>query len=198
MKKFNLFIFAMVAMLGFTVSAKAANSVALTCDKTEINIGESTNCSVKLTADVVVNTSTIELSSSEYLDISNVKPNEAAGWKLSTANNATEGKYVFNNESGKSGEIFSFTLTLNSKAKALGENDDCGQLCIASATINGTAAIKDKGTCYSPTVVEEECVGEDCNPKTGAFANYAIIIASIIIAGAAVIVARKSTKFFRV
>lgn len=198
MKKINLFIFAMVAMLGFTFSAKAANSVSLTCTKTEIGIGESTTCSVKLNAEVVVNTSTIELSSSEYLDISNVKPNEAAGWKLSTANNATAGKYVFNNESGKTGEIFSFTITLNSKAKALGENDDCGQLCIASATINGTAAIKDTGTCYSPTIIEEECVGEDCNPKTGAFANYAIIIASIIIAGAAVIVARKSTKFFRV
>ena len=197
MKKINLFLVAMVAMLGFTVSAKAS-SVKLDCDKTKINIGESTVCTVTLDADVVVNTATIELSAGEALDISAPKPNETAGWKLSTNNNASTGKFVFINDNGKSGQVFSFTVTLNSNAKKLGVTDDCAQLCIADALINGKGAISDKGTCYTPIVTEEECVGENCNPKTGAFANYAIIISSILIAGVAVVIARRSTKFFRV
>lgn len=202
MKKINLFIVAMVAMLGFSVNAKAANSIKLECDKTQIKIEESTNCTVSLTLDTDISVATVQLSKSETLDISNVTPNKAAGWTSSTAATPA-GTYTFNNAAGKTGELFSFTVKLNSKAKELGKDESCGNLCIAAATIkdaagNAGATPQGVGTCYSPTVVEETCEGPNCNPETGSFANYAIIIASILIAGAAVIVARKSTKFFRV
>ena len=204
MKKINLFLVAMVAMLGFSVNAKAANSIKLECDKTQIKIEESTNCTVSLTLDSEISnaTASVQLSASETLDISNVTPNKALGWTQSTVATSA-GTYTFINSTGKSGQLFSFTVKLNSKAKDLGKDESCGNLCIADAIIkdatgNPGAKPQGVGTCYSPVVVDETCEGPNCNPETGSFANYAIIIASILIAGAAVIVARKSTKFFRV
>ena len=202
MKKINLFVVAMVAMLGFSVNAKAANTIKLECDKTEIKIEESTNCTVSLALDTEINIASVQLSTSETLDISNVTPNKALGWTASTVTSPA-GTYTFNNTAGKSGQLFSFTVKLNSKAKELGKDESCGNLCIAAATIKNTtngleAEPQGVGTCYKPILVQETCEGKDCNPETGSFANYAIIAASIVIAGAAVIVARKSTKFFRV
>ena len=202
MKKLNLFVVAMVAMLGFSMNAKAANEISLSCEKTTLKIEESTTCTVSLTLDTDISVASVRLSASDTLDISNVTPNKALGWTQSTTA-ATAGTYTFNNTAGKSGALFSFTVKLNSKAKELGKDDSCGNLCISAATIkdasgNPGATPQGVGTCFEPTVVEETCVGEKCNPETGSFANYAIIIASILIAGAAVIVARKSTKFFRV
>ena len=203
MKKVNLFIIAIIAMLGFTINAKAANGVSLSCNKTNIKIGETANCTVSITADVTVNTAAITLSTSEYLEISNVTPNTTAGWSASTTGtNASTGVYAFNNANGKSGQVFSFNVTLSSKASALSAGDTCGQLCISAATFNEetklTGILQGTGTCFAPVIEEETCVGEDCNPETGAFMNYAIIIGSLLIAGAAVVVARKSTKFFRI
>lgn len=203
MKKINLFIIALVAMLGFTFSVKAQNGVALTCDKTTIKIGESANCVVSITADEAISAATVTLSTSQYLDISNVTANSSAGWSASTSGtSASAGLYAFNNATGgTSGQVFSFNVTLNSAASALSEGDSCGQLCISAATFDGnnlTGILQGTGTCFAPTIVEETCVGSDCNPKTGAFVNYAIIGGALVLAGAAVVVARKSSKFFRI
>lgn len=204
MKKFNLFVIAMVAMLGFSMSAKADNGVSMKCDKTTISIGESTNCTVSFTSNVGISTATISLDTSETLDVSNVKANTTAGWAESTSGTSkSAGIYAFNNSNTTkptSGQIFSFTITLNSKAaEILKKGESCGQLCINGAEFDGAKLtnVKGTGTCFAPTVVDEPCEGPDCNPETGSFANYAIIAASIIIAGAAVVVARKSAKFFR-
>ncbi len=202
MKKLNLFIVAIIAMLGFTFNVKAAG-VALKCEDQKIKVGGSTTCTVSVNGlTSTINTATITLSKSETIDvteISNVKPNTTAGW--ATATSTTAGAYSFANTAGASdGEIFSFTLGINSKASELGEDESCGEICISAAKFDSISLTNTKtttGACFTPIVVEEPPC-EDCNPETGAFANYAIIAASILIAGAAVVIARKSSKFFRV
>ena len=191
-------------MLGFAVNVSAASSLKLSCDKTDIRIGESTVCTVSFTSDTAITSSAFALSTSRYLDISNVKPNTTKGWSSDDSTNPSNGYYAFKITSGTGvaeGDVFSFTVTLNSKAKELGEKDTCGELCISKAVLGSvtTTNAKGTGTCFMPNVVEDECPEGECpNPETGAFANYAIIAASILVAGAAVIIARKSTKFFRV
>ena len=201
MKRINLLIIGIAAMFGFMVSVSAANGVSLTCDKTQVKIGESSNCVVSITSESPVSAATITLSTSEYLIISNIRANTTAGWSASSA--GTSGNnYAFNNTTGSTGgQVFSFNVTLAEAAKNLSETDDCGQLCISAATFNGnviTGIIPGTGTCFAPVIVDESCVGEDCNPKTGDFMNYAVIGVVGVFAVAAIVIARKSAKFYRV
>lgn len=203
MKKINLFLFGLVAMLGFGVSVSAADTAGLSCLKSDLSIGESTTCTVSITTASAVSSASITLKSSEHLIISDAKANDSAGWQQSAASSSSE--YVFNRTvagaAGKS-DVFSFTLTLSESAKNLSKNDDCGNICIAAVTLDkGTVSgiTENSQFCYRPTIVpEEKCEGEDCNPKTGAFANYVAIAAVAVIAVGAILVARRSSKFYRV
>lgn len=201
MKKFNLLIIGIVAMFGFMISAKAANSASLTCDKTDVKVGESANCLVSISANAPLSAVTIKLSASEHLGISNVVANTKAGWTAS-ASGTSGNTYSFNNSTGSTGgELFSFTVTLLESAKQLSEGDSCGQICIVEALFDGNqiaGITQGTGTCFAPNITVEQCVGENCNPKTGSFMNYIIIGAVTIIAIAAVVIARKSSKFYRV
>lgn len=206
MKKINLLIIGLVAMFGFMFSVNAAQGVSLSCDKTTIKIGEAANCVVELTGlEANVSATTIALSTSEYLDITNVTANTAAGWSASTSGtNAANGEYAFNNANGVSGaktQVFSFNVTLNEGAKNLSEGDSCGQLCISAVTLDGerlTGIIQGTGTCFAPTVVIEECVGESCNPQTGTFMNYMIIVGIGAIAIVGILISRKTNKFYKI
>ncbi len=205
MKKINLLVIAIIAcigMLGFSADVKAANTASISCKKKTIKVGETTNCTISLEYDSVVNEAVFSLASSDTLDISTPTPNTTAGWqKDATGTNTTSAIYAFkNSQSFKKGEVFSFNVTLNNKAKELGEGDNCGNLCIDSVVINDAATLNDlgNGNCYKPTIEKTDCPEPPCNPETGSFANYALILGSIAIAGVAVVIARKSSKFFRI
>ena len=203
--------FMVVGLLGllFIPSINAASSTTMSCQKTDLNIGESTTCTVYVTyeyADAAnaPQSAVITLSTNEYLKVSVVTANSTLGWAASTT--GTSGSmYSFNKTSGQtitSGtkfELMSFKVTLDQSAKNLGENDTCGDICISSATINGlTIASDDKGSCYLPTVTTEECTGSKCNAETGAFLNYTLIVLGVAVAVVAIVVARRSNKFYRV
>ena len=204
MKKFNLLVIGLLAMFGFTAFVSAENGVSLKCDNNQIKIGQTTNCVVSITTDSAVSATTITLDTSEYLDVTNITANSSAGWTASTTGtNATTHEYAFNNTTGSTGtaQVFSFNVTLNEGAKNLSEGDSCGQLCISAVTFDGAklaGVLQGTGTCFAPTVVVEQCVGENCNPKTGAFANYIIIGVVAIVALGTILVVRKSNKFYRV
>lgn len=207
MKKINLLIIGIVAMFGFMVSVNAANGVSMKCEKTQIKIGESSNCVVYVESNAAISEAKITLSASEHLGIkylgvvgSTVKPNSAAGWSLY---NISGDEYTFKNSIGSTGksELFAFNVTLLDSAKNLSETDDCGQLCIKAASFDGNVIgplVDGSGTCFQPVIIEESCVGEDCNPKTGDFMNYVVIGVVGVFAIAAIVIARKSAKFYRV
>ena len=211
MKKFYLLIVGFVAMFGLMFSVNAAQSATLTCDKTTIGIGESTNCYVTIETEANVTDTVITLRSSQYLIVSSPVANTKAGWAVDAAKTKTSsGEYAFANSTsgGVTGatQVFSFTVTLSEKAKNLAADDNCGQLCIGAVTFNnGTATmgtiIEGTGTCFAPTIREEECTGDSCNPKnpeTGAFMNYLIIAGVGVAAIAVILIVRKTTKFYRV
>ncbi len=203
MKKINLLIVGILAMFGvmFTVNAQG---VTLQCDKTEIKIGDTTNCYVTITADTQTTSVSFVLDTSKYLIISGQTANTKAGWTVNQQG-TTGSTYSFNNEAGITGtsQVFSFNVTLSEEAKNLGADDDCGQLCISAVTFNNGApdsVLKGTGTCFAPTVIEEKCVGESCNavPETGSFMNYLMIIGAGFIAIATILIIRRTNKFYRV
>lgn len=206
MKKIGLFMVGAFALFGFVASANAAPSLSLSCQKEELKIGETTNCTVNLTTDVKANYITVEMSPSEYLDISAVTANAAAGWTADSAG-TDKAKYKFSFESslGVTGskELFSFNLTLKETVRGkLSEGDVCGNLCLSKFELNKSGSSIPveggvRGTCYGPALVIENEPANPENPKTGEFMNYAIIAGVGVIAVAGVIIARKSTKFYR-
>lgn len=205
MKKINLLIVGIIAMFG-VMFAVQAQGVTLACDKTTIGIGESTNCTVTIETEAVVTDTVITLDSSKYLIVTAPVANTSAGWSADTTKtNATTGEYAFKNTAGSSNtsQVFSFTVTLSEEARNLSADDECGQLCISAVTFNnGTATmgsiIKGTGTCFAPTIREDECVGESCNPQTGAFMNYLLIVGVGLGAIAVILIVRKTSKFYRV
>ena len=208
MKKINLFIVGIVAMFGVMFAVHAEPSATLQCDKSTIGIGESTNCYVTIQTDSAISDTVITLSSSKYLIVSSPVANSKAGWVADAEKTKTStGEYAFKNTSGgtTSSQVFSFTVTLSEEAKKLSAEDDCGQICISAVTFNnGTATmgtiLQGTGTCFAPTVREEECT-ENCdpkNPETGAFMNYLIILGVGVGAIAAILIVRRTSKFYRV
>ena len=209
--------FVVVGLLAVVVMPKvyAANSVTLSCNDTKIAIGQSTNCTAYLTYDYTDETLApkgvvVVLEPNEFLDVTNVKANSTLGWQQGTATETANGmQYQFATsnptgiQSGKKSELFSFTLTLNQKAKNLSDTNACGNLCINGAVVQTASSqvpinTDDKASCYSPIVTVEECVGPKCNPETGSFLNYALVILGIAVAGVAIVVVRRSNKFYRV
>ena len=211
-KKFCSFlIVGLMAALMYAPNAFAANSVKLSCAKTDIKIGASTTCTVYGTVDFTSeenapSAATVTFSHTEYLKISNIQANATAGWTNTTSAAASNSTYSFSNStaatkitSGKEFEIMSFTITLDQAAKNLASYDDCANLCISAATFNGSSVLaSNTGTCYSPVVSAEECVGESCNAKTGAFLNYSLVIVGSLVAVCAIIISKKNAKFFRI
>lgn len=207
LKKICSFIVVGLLAILFIPKVSAASGTTLSCQKTDLTIGESTTCTVYVTYEYTDPTNapsaaSITLSTNQYLKVSEVTANSTYGWSTSTTSGST---YSFNKPSGAtitSGqkfELMSFKVTLDQSAKNLGENDTCGDICISAATINGLAiSSDDKGSCYLPTVTIEECTGPKCNAETGAFLNYALIALGVAVAVVAILVARKSNKFYRV
>ena len=205
MKKISLLVIGIIAMFGVMLTVNAEAGVTLKCDKTEIAIGDTTNCYVTITNTTTVTSVDITLSTSKYLVISGITANSTAGWVANSAN--TSGTvYSFDNATGVTGasQVFSFNVTLSEAAKNLSAEDDCGQLCISAVTFNKgnpESVLEGTGTCFSPTVTQETCVGENCdpkNPETGAFMNYLIILGVGVVAIATILIIRRSSKFYRV
>ena len=209
LKKICSFIVVGLLAIMFIPKVSAASGTTLSCQKTDLTIGESTTCTVYVTYEYSDSNNapaaaSITLSTNQYLKVSDVTANSTLGWAASPAND-TGSTYAFNKTSGAtitSGqrfELMSFKITLDQSAKNLGENDTCGDLCISGATINSlTISSYDKGSCYLPTVTTEECTGPKCNAETGAFLNYTLIALGVAVAVVAILVARRSNKFYRV
>lgn len=207
----SLLIVGIIAAFVVAPKALAANSMRLACSKTNIKIGDSTTCTIYGTIDFASeddapSAATITLSTSEYLNISNVKANSTAGWTNTTSASSTGTTYSFSNSSaatkitsGKEFEIMSFTATLDQAAKNLASYDDCARLCIGGATFNGASlSTASLGTCYSPVVTPDTCEGASCNAETGAFLNYSLVLVGAAVAVCAIIVSRRNSKFYRI
>ena len=220
-KNLSLAILGLVAMFGIGVKANAAvsataSTATLSCNKTTINIGESTVCKVSITpvldgSGEYVSATSIVLAPSQYLKITDITPNSTAGFTRSTA--SSNNTYSFSTTqtgatTGKTVEVFSFTATLSEEAKNLSSLDDCAQICIEGVSLITNLSTTPEylqpnssgnvGTCYNPVVTEQTCQGDDCNPKTGAFMNVAVATGIGVVAIGAIVLARKSNKFYRV
>ena len=209
----SVLIVGLVASITLAPKALAANTVRLSCAKTQINIGDSTTCTVYgnvtfESEDAAPSAATITFSHTKYLNISNVKANSTAGWTNTTSSSATSGTYSFSNSSaatkitsGTEFEIMSFSLTVDQAAKNLASTDECGDLCISAATFNGSTLLGSNiGSCFKPQIgkEEEKCVGASCNAETGAFLNYSLVIVGAAVAVCAIIVSKKNSKFYRI
>ncbi len=213
-KVMSLAIVGVLAIFGVNANVKAAdtNNVSLSCTKTSINIGESTVCTVYGTvyftdASNAPSATTVTISPSDYLTISNVTANTSSGFTKPTETKTNSGiTYALSNStasstitSGTKFAILSFTATLSQEAKNLSSTDNCAQICISGASFNGLALTSGNyGTCFNPSVTITDCTGSNCNANTGAFLNYALIGTGAVVALVAIVVARKNNKFYKI
>lgn len=200
MKGFKQLLFGLLVSILYIGSVSAASTAAISCEDTYIRPGESTVCTVTATHDEQVTNAIFSIATSEYLSMSNIQANTAAGW---TQDTTATSYYSFNNpgiDASAGVQVFSFTLTLSTEAKNLPEGN-CGQLCISTLLFNQTtpADLPDSGVCFGPTVDKSECTEEDCpTPDTGAFANYAILGGVSLVALVAIIAVSRKKKFYRI
>ena len=210
MKKFYLLITGFIAMFGFMFATKAAENMAtLECTpSSEIQLGGSTNCTVKITSADPLSKVVVVVSTSRYLEIK--APEAGPGWTLSSTDSSTTGNKVYKTytltastplNATTGNEVYSFTGTLSEDASVLSADDECAQICLQSVVINDTGNItQGLGTCFDPVVKQTECT-ENCdpkNPETGAFMNYLLIAGIGAAAIAVILIVRRTTKFYRV
>lgn len=218
----SLFFAAIVAIVGMGV-VNAESSVRVGCENNYIGIGESTSCTVYATADQTALAQTtatfvVDIATSKYLNVSNVKANETLEFKQSgnpsskkdTYSTSATFKdfdfingYIFvvpsaNLTVNKEFAVFSFTVTLSTEAKNLPEGN-CGSLCVAGAYINGGVnLVSTGGSCPSFTINTQECTDKDCTPDTGSFMNYALLCGGAVVTLGAITLLNKKNKFYRV
>lgn len=196
----------------------AGGKVTVDCDNYKIAVGASTNCTVYVTAsstlaavdvqkDVVVT-----MSQSKYITINNIVANTANGYSLDSDGNINDrtlanhliklthkGKLT----EGKKTAIMSFRLKLEEEAKNLSQGE-CGQLCVDGAefstdVVKATLVAGDTGkACPNVIITEQKCTGDNCNPDTGAFMNYAVVASVAGVALVAIAVVSRKKKFYTV
>ena len=196
----------------------AGGKVTVDCDNYKIAVGASTNCTVYVTANstlAAVDTQkavVVTMSQSKYITINNIVANTANGYSLDSDGNINDrtlanhlvkltqkGKLT----EGKKTAIMSFRLKLEEEAKNL-KQGECGELCVDGAefsndVVKATLVAGDTGkACPNVIITEQKCTGDNCNPKTGAFMNYAVVALVAGVALVVIAVVSRKKKFYTV
>lgn len=195
-----------------------AGKVTVDCEKTDLAVGASTTCNVFINPsnDVLVALdkakAVITMSQSTYITINDLKANAAEGFTLTSdgdINDRTKKSHEITlNHTGtltknKKTQIMSFRLKVEEAAKNLPQGQ-CGEICVDGAVfsndlIKATLTVGDNGkACPNVTITEAKCTGDNCNPKTGAFMNYAMVAGAAGIALVAIAVVTRKKKFYTV
>lgn len=195
-----------------------AGKVTVNCEKTDLAVGASTTCEVIINPsnDVLVALdkakAVITMSQSTYITINDLKANAAEGFTLTSdgdINDRTKKSHEITlNHTGtltknKKTQIMSFRLKVEEAAKNLPQGQ-CGEICVDGAVfstdlIKATLTVGDNGkACPNVTITEAKCTGDNCNPKTGAFMNYAMVAGAAGIALVAIAVVTRKKKFYTV
>lgn len=195
-----------------------AGKVTVDCEKTDLAVGASTTCNVFINPsnDVLVALdkakAVITMSQSTYITINDLKANAAEGFTLTSdgdINDRTKKSHEITlNHTGtltknKKTQIMSFRLKVEEAAKDLPQGQ-CGEICVDGAVfstdlIKATLTVGDNGkACPNVTITEAKCTGDNCNPNTGAFMNYAMVAGAAGIALVAIVVVTRKKKFYTV
>lgn len=192
--------------------------VTVDCDNYKIAVGASTNCTVYVNANAALaavadqKSVVITMSQSKYITINDIVANSANGYTLDSdgsindrtlANHLIQLTHKGQLTEGKKTAIMSFRLKLEEEAKNLSEGE-CGELCVDGAefstnAIKATLTAGDNGkACPNVIITEQKCTGDNCNPDTGAFMNYAMVAGAAGVALVAIAVVTRKKKFYTV
>ena len=195
-----------------------AGKVTVDCDNYKIAVGASTTCEVIINPsnDVLVALdkakAVITMSQSKYITINDLKANAAEGFTLTSdgdINDRTKKSHEITLDhtgtltKNKKTQIMSFRLKVEEAAKDLPQGQ-CGEICVDGAVfstdlIKATLTVGDSGkACPNITITEAKCTGDNCNPKTGAFMNYAMVAGAAGIALVVIAVVTRKKKFYTV
>lgn len=157
-------------------------------------------------------TAIITMSQSKYITINKIVANTANGYSLDSDGNINdrtlENHKIQLSHTGtldktKKTAMMSFRLTVENEAKNLSQGE-CGQVCIEGAefdanTVKATLKAGDTGkACPNVIITEQKCTGDNCNPDTGAFMNYAMVAGAAGVALVAIAVVTRKKKFYTV
>lgn len=186
-KKLSLLAMSLFAMFLFPLGVDAA-SFRLDCNPSDsLSPGDSTTCTIRLIESSDPITAAIVDITNEDMTIAPFQANSSA-WSSTDQG----GSVILSSIAGgtTAGDLGNFVATLNNDAR------DCGKICVSvrytTAAGEFTADMGDQG-CVEP--------GEPTPPSTGilsSYGSYVILAGGAVIALAAISLARKSTKFYRV
>lgn len=198
----------------------AGGKVTVDCDDYKIAVGASTTCTVYVNPDndvfVALNktTAVITMSQSQYITINDIKANTTEGFSLTSDGNVND-RTLKSHEivldhtgtltKGKKTQIMSFRLKVEEAAKNLSEGE-CGEICVDGAVfssdlVKATLVVGDPDVgkaCPNVIITEQTCTGDNCNPDTGAFMNYAMVAGAAGVALVAIAVVTRKKKFYTV
>lgn len=199
MKKYNKLVMMAVgafALLAFPSVVSAATTFQLNCDQ-PAKAGNSFTCSLSVNSTEGVNSMKVQILPDSQLTLDRV---------------TYDGKNWTQGDTDSNGYVTLSTMTNPVNTGTIATIDatwkenavECGKLCISilytiagsTSELPGTATgdFVSTGTCS----VKKTTTTKTESPNTGRFSDYAVLVGGAAIAIAAISVARRSTKFYRV
>lgn len=201
-KNLSILLIGLFGMLIFPKFANAAVQFNLTCTPDQPNYGDIVNCQVSLVQSTNPITQ-LRMSTTSYnLEVQNTSFASTAAdpWNEPVTDSSTG----FTTLTSKTAAGVTSGNIANIVAKVSEQGDDCGNICVEIyyTEFGATTEAKDQQKLYSQKACEKGSTTPNDpkfdSPETGNFASYAILAGGAAIALATIMIAKRSTKFYKV
>lgn len=197
-KKLSILLIGLFGMMVFPRLANAAVQFNLTCTPDQPNYGDTVNCQVSLVQSTNPITQLRMATTSYNLEVQNTSFASTAAdpWNEPVTDSSTG----FTTLTSKTAAGVTSGNVANIVAKVSEQGDDCGNICVEIyyTEFGATTEVKDQQKLYSQKVCEKSSDPKLDSPETGNFASYAILAGGAAIALATIMIAKRSTKFYKV
>lgn len=197
-KKLSMLLIGLFGIMFFPSIANAAVQFDLTCTPDQPNYGDIVTCQVSL----VQSTNPIiqlRMSTTSYnLEVQNTS--FASGATDHWNEPVTDSSTGFTTLTSKTAAGVSTGNVASIVAKVAEQGDDCGNICVEIyyTEFGATTEVKDEQKLYTQKVCEKSTDPKFETPETGNFASYAILAGGAAIALATILVAKRSTKLYKI
>ncbi len=197
-KKLSMLLIGLFGIMFFPSIANAAVQFDLTCTPDQPNYGDVVTCQVSL---VQATTPITQLRMStmcynlEFINTS-LGSGATAHWNEPVTDSSTG----FTTLTSKTAAGVSTGNVASIVAKVAEQGDDCGNICVEIyyTEFGATTEVKDEQKLYTQKVCEKSTDPKFETPETGNFASYAILAGGAAIALATILVAKRSTKLYKI
>lgn len=198
-KKLSMLLVGVFGIMFFPSIANAAVQFDLKCTPDQPNYGDIVNCQVSL-VQATKPISQLRMRTTTYnLEVQNTS--FASGTTDPWNEPVTDSSTGFTTLTSKVAAGVSTGNVANIVAKVSEQGDDCGNICVEIyyTEVGATTEVKDEQKLYTQKVCEKDTTSDPKfeTPETGNFASYAILAGGAAIALATILIAKRSTKLYK-